>query len=628
MVKLTEKYSSLASYKAGYYRRCIASATADLISLPETHPDRGVVQFYYAMAHYRIGQQFDALSGFRTALEANALPDQHRAACLINMGVISLNIGDQDFSRSCLESYRRMADHDGYVARMWEGVLQVLAGHSEGWREQFETILETDLAQSAHFGLVHCLLGICCLLTGEFDQAARVAERLGGLESTQDFNLLHALFEHYCAHDPVRAEAVSTRVAECGLNERTRPVHRYMLLRLKEARRESAEDQLHLANDILEECRQSFDPGLGQVVEYCSALIREHAPQTGVMVPSKYGIVGISPAVMSLRIHIERYARSESPVLIIGDSGTGKELTALALHEASPRRAKPFVTVNCPAIPEGVFESALFGHVNGAFTGARRDHAGLIEQASGGTLFFDEVGDLPPALQSKLLRFLESGEFRRVGSEQTSRCCARIIAATNRDLSDPERFRNDLYHRLRKLVLVLPSLCDRGEDVRYLARHRVEVLNRRAGDIWKTLAPPAEQALQEREYPGNVRDLFNVVDRAWHDAVQIIGAEHIGAGEGVALIHGDLHMKEMESSRAQIPVSFSEEKGWRLDFSAAEVPLRKLQDKAAVLAVRQAMEHFNGNVDETARFLGVSRRSVYRYLQKEREFIEETGPEA
>ena len=215
-------------------------------------------------------------------------------------------------------------------------------------------------------------------------------------------------------------------------------------------------------------------------------------------------ILGESPAVARLRAEIERVAPSDTTVLVTGETGTGKELVARALHAGSARAGGPFVAVNCAAFIETLLEAELFGHEKGAFTGADRARPGCFEQAHTGTLFLDEVGELAPGLQAKLLRVLESREFRRVGASRTTRVDVRVVSATNRDLKGVDDFRDDLYYRLGVITVECPPLRDRAGDVPLLARHFLAD---------KSFSPAAQAALQEYAWPGNVRELKNVCDR-------------------------------------------------------------------------------------------------------------------
>jgi two-component system response regulator AtoC len=223
--------------------------------------------------------------------------------------------------------------------------------------------------------------------------------------------------------------------------------------------------------------------------------------------------VGRSEAMLQVFKTAARVAASDATVLILGESGTGKELVARALHQASPRAAGPFVPVDCGAIAEGVLESELFGHARGAFTGAQSARRGLFEEAAGGTLFLDEIGDVGPGLQARLLRALQEGTIRRVGTNEAIPVDARVVAATNRDLEGAVKqgkFREDLYYRLNVVTIRIPPLRDRREDVPLLAEHFAAKHGR--GEA--TVSPEARELLMAYDWPGNVRELENVVARA------------------------------------------------------------------------------------------------------------------
>jgi PAS domain S-box-containing protein len=229
------------------------------------------------------------------------------------------------------------------------------------------------------------------------------------------------------------------------------------------------------------------------------------------------GLVGQSDALKYVFLRIRQVAGSATSVLIEGETGVGKELVARAIHEASPRSQQPFVRVNCAALPASIVESELFGHVAGAFTGATRLRKGRFELADRGTLFLDEVGELPLALQAKLLRVLQEGEFERVGSSDTIRTDVRIIAATNRSLKAEVaagRFREDLFYRLNVFPVTVPPLRERREDIALLVKHLVPLLAADAGKEIREVAAPALRSLSEYSWPGNVRELRNVLERA------------------------------------------------------------------------------------------------------------------
>ncbi|MDQ3301279.1 MAG: sigma 54-interacting transcriptional regulator, partial [Myxococcota bacterium] len=235
------------------------------------------------------------------------------------------------------------------------------------------------------------------------------------------------------------------------------------------------------------------------------------------VVPARPALVGDGEAMQKLRALIDQLGKTRSTVLILGESGTGKELVARAVHEASPRRDRRFVAINCAAIPAALLESELFGHKRGAFTDAVRDKPGLFEDADGGTLFLDEVGELPLALQAKLLRALADGEIRRVGDSVSVKVDVRIVAATLRDLSEDVasgRFREDLYYRLNVVPVRIPPLRERSEDIPELARFfaRKTSARHQLGPI--ELTDAVIDTLRRQPWPGNVRELENVIERA------------------------------------------------------------------------------------------------------------------
>ncbi len=228
-------------------------------------------------------------------------------------------------------------------------------------------------------------------------------------------------------------------------------------------------------------------------------------------------IIGNSPALEAVLEQVERVAPTGSTVLIQGETGTGKELIAQAIHNISSRFGRPFVRLNCAAIPLDLLESELFGHEKGAFTGAIAQKIGRFELADKGTLFLDEVGDIPSALQPKLLRVLQEQEFERLGSTRTHQVDVRLVAATNRDLTQMANrgeFRSDLYYRLNVFPILLPPLRERREDIPALVTHFVEILGRRMGREIEHIPPETMSALSSYEWPGNIRELQNLIERS------------------------------------------------------------------------------------------------------------------
>ncbi|KJR98964.1 MAG: Fis family transcriptional regulator [Peptococcaceae bacterium BRH_c4a] len=250
-----------------------------------------------------------------------------------------------------------------------------------------------------------------------------------------------------------------------------------------------------------------------------TSMIENLSEKLGQVTTSKYTFSDILGTSHDLRKCIqlaERSARSNSTVLLLGESGTGKELFAHAIHHASPRREKPFIKVNCAAIPENLLESEFFGYVKGAFTGAVKSRIGKFELAHGGTIFLDEIGDMSLNLQGKFLRVLQEMEFERVGGNQTIKVDVRVIAATNRNLRELIRqgsFREDLYYRLNVVEITIPSLRYHKEDLSMLSNNLIIKLNRKLGKKVKGLLKDAEEALCNYDWPGNVRELENVIER-------------------------------------------------------------------------------------------------------------------
>ncbi len=248
----------------------------------------------------------------------------------------------------------------------------------------------------------------------------------------------------------------------------------------------------------------------------------------------KHQLIGPGPAMKKLLAQIDRVAASETRVCILGETGTGKELVARAIHEKSPRREAPFVTLNCAAVPAELIESELFGHEKGAFTGAASRHIGKFEQADNGTLFLDEIGDMPLAMQAKLLRVLEEGEVERVGGDKPAKVNVRVLVATHRNLEDlvkQNSFRRDLFHRIYVFPLILPPLRERLEDFPELIAHFAGQVAAQNGWKEKSFTPEAIAALRRYSWPGNVRELRNIVER-----LALLAAGEAVTAEDVQLI--------------------------------------------------------------------------------------------
>ena len=277
----------------------------------------------------------------------------------------------------------------------------------------------------------------------------------------------------------------------------------------------------------------------------------------------KHELVGSGPAIKKLLAQIERVAASETRVCILGETGTGKELVARAIHEKSPRHENPFITLNCAAVPAELIESELFGHEKGAFTGAAAKHVGKFEQADGGTLFLDEIGDMPVAMQAKLLRVLEEGEVERVGGDKPVRVNVRVVVATHRNLEDlvkQNAFRRDLFHRIYVFPLALPPLRERPEDFPELTAHFAGQVAAQNGWKQKIFADDAIAELRKYGWPGNVRELRNIVERlvllaadetiTAADVRLILPTSEAGAGSGAVVASGNANGTLAERTEA------------------------------------------------------------------------------
>lgn len=311
-------------------------------------------------------------------------------------------------------------------------------------------------------------------------------------------------------------------------------------------------------------------------------------------------IIGKSTEMIEIFDLIARVAPTKASVLIVGESGTGKELIAKAIHRGSPRADRPFVIINCSAIPEPLLESEMFGHVKGSFTGAVSHKQGLVEAAHTGTLFLDEVGELPLSIQAKLLRFLQEREFRRVGSTEDKRIDVRVIAATNKKLDlEVERgaFRQDLYYRLNVIRVRLPPLRERDEDIPALTEHFLKKFSTEQGKPIMKVSSLAMRVLCNYTYPGNVRELENIIERG----VTLEQTDQLTAD--------NLPPKLVEVSGS---VSFADE----MDIPPNGIDLNRAMENMERKLIVRAMEMTGGNRSRAARLLGISFRSLrYRLLK-------------
>lgn len=311
-------------------------------------------------------------------------------------------------------------------------------------------------------------------------------------------------------------------------------------------------------------------------------------------------LVGRSRAMMRMMSLLQRVAPTQTSVLLLGESGVGKECVSQYIHQFSTRSGMPFVIVDCGTLGESLIESELFGHEKGAFTGAATRKKGLFEAADGGTLFIDEIAELPLVLQTKLLRVLETGTIRRIGGTEYINVDVRVVAATNRDLKsmvEKGQFRQDLYYRLSAFPINIPSLRDRLDDIPALAEHFL--LRIEGGDRFLPLSPEVLEGLMMHDYPGNVRELRNVIERA-----AILAA-------GQAIMTPDHIM--MESARRS-----GEEAGKESSLTSQKL-IERRNGRLSLNDILNALEKANGHRADAARMLGISERTLYRYVQKLRD---------
>jgi len=339
-------------------------------------------------------------------------------------------------------------------------------------------------------------------------------------------------------------------------------------------------------------------------------------------------MIGSSTVMKDVYRHARDVAATKVTVLILGESGTGKELTARAIHQHSPRQNRPFVAVNCSAIPEGVVESELFGHVKGAFTNATAPRAGLFEAANRGTIFLDEVGDLPPQAQVKLLRVLQEGEIKRVGSNETQVVDVRVIAATNLDLRrkiEAGSFREDLFYRLNVVAIELPPLRDRREDIPALAYHFLKKHSERVGRQVTKISPEAMAELTASPWPGNVRELENAIERAVVFCKDTVEPRNLGLASSSS---SPLSVRSNGQVDSAPPVQ-GEAASVDLDASYREAKAKALASFERRYFT-QLRESTQANVSEAARRAGLDRSNFRRAIKRAgirwRDETDDNGP--
>lgn len=320
-----------------------------------------------------------------------------------------------------------------------------------------------------------------------------------------------------------------------------------------------------------------------------------------------HGFIGASLPMQAVYRIIESAAPSNATVFITGESGTGKEVCAQAIHEEGNRHDKPFIALNCAAIPRDLMESEIFGHVKGAFTGASAERQGAASLANGGTLFLDEIGEMDMELQSKLLRFVQTGSFQKVGSSKTEKVDVRFICATNRDpleMVNEGRFREDLYYRLHVIPIQLPPLRERGDDVLKVAQHFLKEFSNEEGKSFDDFSPEVVEILEQYRWPGNIRELLNVL----RNTVVLNNGNVVDA----AMLPAPLNKSLPEVKRKAEPRQPAAAEVSTPDTSHAEIKPLWQVEKDTIL---QAIEKAGGNVPRAAAMLEVSPSTIYRKLQ-------------
>ncbi|MBA9901211.1 sigma-54-dependent transcriptional regulator [Burkholderia cepacia] len=352
-----------------------------------------------------------------------------------------------------------------------------------------------------------------------------------------------------------------------------------------------------LKSGVSDYITKPFD--ISELVQKIHALSLSAIPDSAL---PAHGPLGVSPAMRKLAELVPRIARRASSILINGESGSGKEVLARHIHDvASAGQEEPFIAVNCGAVPEALMEAEFFGHERGAFTGAERQKRGFFELAHGGTLFLDEIGDLPLAMQVKLLRVLQEKHVRRVGAERDVACNFRLVCATHRDLNqlvEGRTFREDLFYRLNVVTLRVPPLRERIEDILWIARRFLSAYADANHESPRTLHPAAEAALVTFNWPGNVRELRNRLERA-------------------CLI---------SNGKVLMPADVFGEDGGDVDERLEDVPtLAAYLDRCETLYISNALVQHNGRIAETAAALGISRKSLWERMRRHRITTQESA---
>jgi two-component system response regulator AtoC len=479
------------------------------------------------------------------------------------------------------------------VARARVHLFRGLSLRELGRLEEAEASLTRSIALDAANPLPYGVLGNLLMASGRFAEAAQRFSN--ALKTVKDEQSLLSLnndlgVAHFQAGDLDKAAAAFKRVLK-GKPDDPNALHNLGMLYLKRG----------LGEELRQDLREFLKAD--QAEQLLLGLTRSLVEGArGAPLPSDTGIVGMSRAIQDTLQLVDRAARINANVLILGENGTGKELVARAIHRLGPRAKGPFVAVNCAALPESLLESELFGHEKGAFTGAAAARPGRFELAEGGTLFLDEIGDLMPALQVKLLRVVQEKAFERLGGTRTLKPDFRLIAATHQDLRKAVvegRFREDLFYRLFVVPIELAPLRERPEDIPLLVEHFLRRFSARAGRKIQRLSAQAMERLRSHSWPGNVRELENCIERA------------VAMHEGEVLEAADLQIDALSSPRTGTPAPA----GARPRTAAGDAPWKPVE-AAERAALVQALQRQDRKVDRAAASLGLSRATLYRKMAK------------
>lgn len=561
--------------------------------------DADAILYYCALANKKLGQVQLAMDEFRSVVQNRKANNDYIASSLIQLGIWALTSRDYDYSDACLHEYLNTRDHSVTTGNCWKQSLNAIQLGKSDLSQLVKSMLQSNVDLDS--------MDFICTALSILDQHRQLLPIIEVNPNWSSSPLFLSTASQCCIDlgDSEKALWFANRYRLCNQTPFIEVKADFLLLQIQMLRDSESNSIVNQAQQILVKLRGQPRQQVGNMFEFCSKVISSKTGFSRILVSRRYGMIGESPQLEQVREQIDLYANSDLNVLIRGDSGTGKELVAIALHQNSRRRDQGFVPVNCFHLGTQLAEARLFGHRKGAFTGATQDSPGFVHEAHGGTLFLDEVGELPIEAQANLFRFLDSGQFRRVGSTELEKANVRVIAATNQDLSKDTRFRHELYHRLGTVIIDLPPLSERGNDVLHIARCRVAELNV-LGGITKVLSAESEKKLLAHDWPGNVRELLNVIDRAWHASSQEIAGDVLRFDRGV-------------------PLHMVASLGWAPDLQPDVVDLDESVNRYTARLVHEMLERCNRDTAEAARRLNISERTVYRWMKRNNSIQDSAG---